>query len=88
MLKRDEELGPHLAEISKGNLQVPMRQTRGPTVFLYHGLHSDIPSKILFLSFRVRSKEQLYRPLGQDFSSCIVFLSQIIKKIALTRPLS
>lgn len=58
MLKMDEELGPHVVEISKGNLQVPMRQTRGPTIFLYHGLRSDLPSKILFLNFQVRSKEQ------------------------------
>lgn len=58
MLKRDGELGPRVAGISKGNLEVPMRQTRAPTIFLYHGLHSDIPSKILFLNFQVGSKEQ------------------------------
>lgn len=54
MLEREEEFGLCLSENSKSNLQVPMRWAGEQAVFLYNGLHS----KILFLCFQVRSKEQ------------------------------
>lgn len=47
----------------------------------YNGLHS----KILFLHFQVRSKEQHTGPWGRVFLFAL-FLSQIIKKTVLTRP--
>lgn len=53
-LEREEEFGPCLSENSKSYLQVPMRWAGEQAVFLYNGLHS----KILFLRFQVRSKEQ------------------------------